>query len=126
MLYLMGKRQHEGQQQLFEQIRALQEQAELKECTFAPVLCGLPSAESSDPTTAHRVTRKSRRNTMPRPFSFAEGRYKVKLAPEVFTMTVEIGRGRKGKMSIREGEDPRLVSTALGSQRVSQHPATNF
>lgn len=69
----------------------------------------LPNALCRDPSTAHRSARTFKRNTTPRPFSFAEGRYKVKLAPEVFTMTVEIGRGRKGKMSIREGEDPRLV-----------------
>ncbi|EPT28795.1 hypothetical protein TGME49_233153 [Toxoplasma gondii ME49] len=69
--------------------------------------------EIRDPSIPARAGRVHRRNTLPQPFSFEEGRYKVKLAPEVFTMTVEIGRGRRGKMSIREGEDPRLVARSF-------------
>ncbi|PFH38515.1 hypothetical protein BESB_008570 [Besnoitia besnoiti] len=69
--------------------------------------------EIRDPSTSARARKGHRRSTLPQPFSFAEGRYKVQLAPEVFSMTVEVGKGRKGRMSVREGEDPRLVARSF-------------
>ncbi|OEH79383.1 hypothetical protein cyc_06177 [Cyclospora cayetanensis] len=40
-------------------------------------------------------------------FSFSEGRYALRLAPEVFGVSVEIQKGRHSRISIREGENPR-------------------
>lgn len=45
----------------------------------------------------------------PGPFSFAEGHYALRLAPEVFVVSVEIQKGKKARISIREGEDPRAA-----------------
>ena len=43
------------------------------------------------------------------PVSFSEGHYSLRLAPEVFGVSVEVQKGRLVRISIREGEDPRAA-----------------
>lgn len=45
------------------------------------------------------------------PFSFSEGHYTLRLAPEVFGVSVEVQKGKIVRISIREGEDPRAAVT---------------
>ncbi|KAL8269920.1 hypothetical protein Esti_006150 [Eimeria stiedai] len=44
-----------------------------------------------------------------RPFSFADGNYALRLAPEVFGVRVEVQKNKHVRVAIREGEDPRAA-----------------
>ncbi|CDJ33067.1 uncharacterized protein EMH_0051020 [Eimeria mitis] len=93
------QQQQRRQQQLRQE---QQQQDDLKECTFRPNL-----------VLSHKFPRlvetpsPARRDEAP--FSFSEGHYTLRLAPEVFGVSVEVQKGRLVRISIREGEDPRAA-----------------
>ncbi|XP_026191307.1 uncharacterized protein LOC34622404 [Cyclospora cayetanensis] len=99
-LYALAEHQQQRQQQQHEQRQHQQQKEALRECTFRPNLA---------------LTHKLKRSVEPAPpllkhagaFSFSEGRYALRLAPEVFGVSVEIQKGRHSRISIREGENPR-------------------
>ena len=55
------------------------------------------------------------------PFSFAEGHYTLRLAPEVFAVSVEIQKGKIARISIKEGEDPRAAVRSYQTSKNLKH-----